>query len=58
VIVGAEAHATIWRSLAFLGIGSAQVRVVDVDEQGGIRPGVVADALATLVPGTRAIVCA
>jgi len=58
VVVGAEAHATIWRSLAFLGIGSAQVRVADVDEQGGIRPGVVADALATLVPDTPAIVCA
>lgn len=58
VIVGAEAHTTIWRSLAFLGIGTAQVHLVDVDEQGGIRPGAVADALASLAPGTPVIVCA
>ncbi len=58
VIVGAEAHATIRRSLAFLGIGTAQVLVVDVDEQGAIRTGAVEATLAGLEAGTPAMVCA
>lgn len=58
VIVGAEAHSTIARALAFLGIGSSQIRSVAVGGQGAIAQGAVAAALAALPPGTPAIVCA
>ncbi|MFZ0160253.1 MAG: aminotransferase class V-fold PLP-dependent enzyme, partial [Kineosporiaceae bacterium] len=58
VIVGEEAHTTIWRSLKFLGIGTARVRTVAVDDQGRIVAGAVAQALAALPPGTPTIVCA
>ncbi|MGB8857650.1 MAG: pyridoxal-dependent decarboxylase, partial [Ilumatobacteraceae bacterium] len=58
VIVGAEAHTTIWRSLKFLGVGTAQVREVPVDGQGRIVPGAVAAALAQLPDGSPTIVCA
>jgi glutamate/tyrosine decarboxylase-like PLP-dependent enzyme len=41
VVVGEEAHVTVWRALRFLGFGRAQVEVVPVDGQGAMR----ADAL-------------
>ncbi len=58
VVVGGEAHTTIGRSLQFLGIGTAQVHPVAVDDQGRIVPGAVAAALAALPENTPAIVCA
>jgi glutamate/tyrosine decarboxylase-like PLP-dependent enzyme len=58
VIVGAEAHTTIWRSLKFLGIGIAQVREVPADAQGRIVPRAVAAALAAAPSGSPTIVCA
>ncbi|GAA3384830.1 pyridoxal phosphate-dependent decarboxylase family protein [Cryptosporangium minutisporangium] len=54
VVVGRERHATIDRALRFLGIGSDQLAVVDVDDQGRMR----ADALATHLTGGPTIVCA
>ena len=51
VLVGGEAHVTLWRALRLLGIGRAQVEVVPADEQGAIR----ADELRLDGP---AIVCA
>ena len=57
VIVGAEAHTTIWRSLKFLGIGTAQVIEAPVDDQGRIVVGGVTAALATKA-GSPTIVCA
>jgi glutamate/tyrosine decarboxylase-like PLP-dependent enzyme len=37
VIVGADAHAAVRKSLALLGMGDAQTQVVPVDEQGRFR---------------------
>src|SRR5438093_5535457 len=56
VIVGAEAHVTIFTSLRLLGLGAARVRTVATDEQGRMRPDALRDALA----GGKgpAIVCA
>ena len=42
VLVGEEAHVTVWRALRLLGFGRAAVEVVAVDGQGAMR----ADALA------------
>lgn len=58
VIAGGEAHTTVGRALAFIGIGSSQVLPVDADEQGRIVPGAVADALAGLPTRAPVIVCA
>ena len=56
VIVGAEAHVTIFAALRQLGLGAARVRTVPVDGQGRIRADGVREALAR---GTGpAIVCA
>ncbi|SHN20178.1 pyridoxal phosphate-dependent decarboxylase family protein [Cryptosporangium aurantiacum] len=52
VVVGRERHATIDRALRFLGIGSDQLAVVDVDDQGRMR----ADGLR--LGGGPTIVCA
>jgi glutamate/tyrosine decarboxylase-like PLP-dependent enzyme len=55
VAVGRERHATIDRALRFLGIGQEQLAVVDVDDQGRMRPDRIAAALDGAGP---AIVCA
>ena len=52
VVVGRERHATIDRALRFLGIGQDQLAVVDVDDQGRMRP----DAIPPTIGPT--IVCA
>ena len=56
VVVGEEAHVTVWRALRLLGFGRAGVEVVPADDQGAMR----ADALAeTLGRGSGpALVCA
>jgi len=55
VIVGEEAHVTIYCALRHLGLGAARVRTVAVDRQGRIRPDGVREALER---GTGpAIVC-
>ena len=51
VVVGAEAHAVIYKALGFLGLGRANVRTVDVDDEGCIRP----DAIGTL--SEASVVC-
>ncbi|MBU0755111.1 MAG: aminotransferase class V-fold PLP-dependent enzyme [Planctomycetes bacterium] len=38
VIVGAEAHATIFRALSLLGLGKDRVVTIPVDKQGRMRP--------------------
>ena len=55
VIVGAEAHVTLHAALRFVGLGAATA-VVDVDEQGRLRPDALAAALAR--GGGPTIVCA
>ncbi|HEY6784165.1 MAG TPA: aminotransferase class V-fold PLP-dependent enzyme, partial [Gemmatimonadales bacterium] len=56
VIVGGEAHITIFAALRYLGLGAARVRTVPVDGQGRMRPDKLREALAgTIGP---AIVCA
>jgi glutamate/tyrosine decarboxylase-like PLP-dependent enzyme len=56
VLAGGQRHDTIDRALRFLGLGTAAVTPVDVDDQGRMR----ADALADALRGTTGpvIVCA
>lgn len=51
VVVGAEAHVSVLKALALLGLGKARTRVVPADGQGRMR----ADSLPPI--GPRAIVC-
>jgi glutamate/tyrosine decarboxylase-like PLP-dependent enzyme len=51
VVVGAEAHPTLFKALGLLGLGRSRVVTVPVDAQGRMR----ADALPTLT--SRSIVC-
>ena len=46
VVLGAEAHATVYASLQMVGLGSKRVIKVEADEQGRMRPDRLRDALA------------
>src|SRR4051794_31589475 len=46
VLLGEEAHVTVWRALRLLGIGRAAVEVVGVDGQGRMEPSALSAALA------------
>lgn len=56
VVVGEFRHVTVDRALRLLGIGSAQLVVVDADEHGRMRPDALRETLATVDGPT--IVCA
>lgn len=56
VVVGAECHVTIHMALRYLGLGARNVTVVDADDQGRMRAGALAEALAGAEPGPT-IVC-
>ncbi len=56
VVLGDEAHVTIFVSLQMLGMGRDRVHRVQADEQGRMRPDALREALADL--GRPAIVCA
>jgi glutamate/tyrosine decarboxylase-like PLP-dependent enzyme len=56
VVVGDEAHATIFSSLRMLGLGAGRVRRVAADGQGRMRPEVLERVLADCMGPT--IVCA
>jgi glutamate/tyrosine decarboxylase-like PLP-dependent enzyme len=56
VLVGAMRHSTVDRALRYLGIGRAQIRVVDAHPDGTIDPGALRVALAETDGPT--IVCA
>lgn len=56
VVVGAQAHATIFTSLRMLGFGAGRAVVVGADDQGRMRPGELDRALAEISGPT--IVCA
>jgi len=56
IIVGEERHVTIDRALRFLGLGTANLRTVPVDDQGRMRAGALSAALAEASGPT--IVCA
>ncbi len=45
VVVGQEAHATVFAALRLLGLGSGRARRVAVDGQGRMRPDALADTL-------------
>jgi glutamate/tyrosine decarboxylase-like PLP-dependent enzyme len=45
VVLGAEAHATVYASLQMVGLGSRRVLKVDSDEQGRMRPDKLRDVL-------------
>ncbi len=55
IVVGAEAHASVYAALRLLGFGQAAVHRVDVDGQGRMLPGPLTRTLAAAGP---AIVCA
>jgi glutamate/tyrosine decarboxylase-like PLP-dependent enzyme len=57
VLAGAERHVTIDVAVRYLGIGTDQVELVDVDEQGAMLPGDLAARLADL-KAEPVIVCA
>ena len=57
VLVGAEAHATIFTALRLLGIGRQQITAVPADDQGRMRAEALAERLAASV-GRPTIVCA
>src|SRR3954454_9960000 len=57
VLLGEEAHVTVWRALRLLGIGRAAVKVVAADRQGRMDAGALAAALAAGAGGP-AVVCA
>jgi glutamate/tyrosine decarboxylase-like PLP-dependent enzyme len=38
VLIGADAHATVFSALRYLGLGSARVRTIDSDEAGRMKP--------------------
>jgi glutamate/tyrosine decarboxylase-like PLP-dependent enzyme len=46
VVAGAERHSTIDRALRYLGIGTAAIELVDVDDQGAMRADVLDHMLA------------
>jgi glutamate/tyrosine decarboxylase-like PLP-dependent enzyme len=48
VIVGEEAHATVYTSLQYLGLGRDRVVRVDADEQGRMRVDALREALASV----------
>jgi glutamate/tyrosine decarboxylase-like PLP-dependent enzyme len=54
VVVGAEAHATIYASLQMVGLGSERLTRVEADGQGRMRPDRLRDVLATL--GDRPVI--
>ena len=56
VIVGGEAHVTIFGGLRLLGLGASRVRTVGADGQGRMRPDLLREALAATTGPT--IVCA
>ncbi len=56
VVVGEEAHATIFSALRYLGLGARRVRTVAADGQGRMRPDALRATLATCNGPT--IVCA
>jgi glutamate/tyrosine decarboxylase-like PLP-dependent enzyme len=56
VVVGAEAHVTIFSALRLLGLGSERVHRVPVDDQGRMRPEELVAMLQRLVGPT--LVCA
>jgi glutamate/tyrosine decarboxylase-like PLP-dependent enzyme len=56
LVVGAEAHVTIVTSLRMLGLGSRQVKRVEADAQGRMRPDALRKVLASC-PGPT-LVCA
>jgi glutamate/tyrosine decarboxylase-like PLP-dependent enzyme len=45
VLIGAEAHTTVFSALQFLGLGRARVRKVAVDDQGAMLPGAFTAAM-------------
>lgn len=56
VVVGGLRHVTVDRALRLLGIGGAQLEIVDADGHGRMRPDALRSALATIDGPT--IVCA
>ncbi|HYD89450.1 MAG TPA: aminotransferase class V-fold PLP-dependent enzyme [Vitreimonas sp.] len=48
VVVGEEAHSTIFSALRYLGLGAKRIVSVPVDQQGRMRAGALAQAIAPL----------
>jgi glutamate/tyrosine decarboxylase-like PLP-dependent enzyme len=55
VLIGADAHATVYSGLKYLGLGAKRVRIVETDDAGRILPGAFERALAAAPGPTIAI---
>ncbi len=56
VLIGAEAHTTVFSALQFLGLGRARVRRVAVDRQGAMLPDAFAKAMRDAIQDPALIV--
>ena len=48
VLIGADAHATVYSALRYLGLGSERVKVIETDESGRMRPDSLRDAFQSI----------
>lgn len=55
VLIGADAHATVFSGLRYLGLGAKRVRTIETDEAGRMRPAAFARALAAASGPTIAV---
>ena len=55
VLIGADAHATVYSGLKYLGLGARRVRIVETDDLGRMRPAAFERALAAVAGPVIAI---
>lgn len=48
VLIGADAHATVFSALRYLGLGSERVRTIETDESGRMKPDALRDAFQSI----------
>ena len=48
VLIGADAHATVFSALRYLGLGSERVKSIDTDDSGRMRPDALRDAFRSI----------
>ena len=48
VLIGADAHATVYSALRYLGLGSERVKAIETDESGRMRPDSLRDAFQSI----------
>ena len=48
VLIGADAHATVYSALRYLGLGSERVKAIETDESGRMKPDALRDAFQSI----------